>query len=94
MKTGPARSLKPAVVQKMALLCKRAYRALGLTGYARIDLSMTDDGRIFIVEANPNSELARYEEFAEAADHKGLTYNRLIAKILSLGISYGQRWNR
>src|SRR5207244_2877752 len=39
------------------------------------------------IEANPNAEIARNEEFASAAKHDGLEYPELIQRILALGIS-------
>ncbi|HSC27278.1 MAG TPA: ATP-grasp domain-containing protein, partial [Vicinamibacterales bacterium] len=47
-------------------LCKRVYRTLELSGYARIDLRMDDSGRPYVIEANPNPQLAYGEDFAES----------------------------
>ena len=43
--SGPATELTDAVGQQIQHVCKRAYRALELSGYARIDLRMDDDGQ-------------------------------------------------
>jgi D-alanine-D-alanine ligase len=69
-------------------LCKKAYRALGLNGYARIDLRYTQDKKIYIIEANPNPGVAYGEEFPESAEAENLTYEDAISKIISLGISW------
>ena len=55
----------------MQHLAKRAYRALDLTGYARIDLRMRDDGKLYVIEANPNPQLAQDEDFAEIGAARG-----------------------
>jgi len=34
------------------------FRYLRLSGYARIDLRMTEDGKLYVLEANPNPQLA------------------------------------
>ena len=57
-------------------LAKRVYRALDLTGYARIDLRMDADGRIYVIEANPNPQLAHGEDFAESAKRAKVPYGR------------------
>jgi D-alanine-D-alanine ligase len=69
--------------------CKRTYRALGLSGYARIDLRMKESGEVFVIEANPNPEIAYMEDFADSAKAYGLSYEDLIQRILSLGLTRG-----
>ncbi|MDP3690806.1 MAG: D-alanine--D-alanine ligase, partial [Bradyrhizobium sp.] len=66
---------------------KRIYRTLGLDGYARIDFRLTADGTPYFIEANPNPEIAKSQEFATAALHDGLDYPALLHRILALGIS-------
>ena len=51
--TRRRRSCRPKSRLQVQHLAKRAYRALDLTGYARIDLRMRDDGKLFVIEANP-----------------------------------------
>ncbi|MFN2416726.1 MAG: D-alanine--D-alanine ligase [Pyrinomonadaceae bacterium] len=69
-------------------LSKRIYRILGLSGYARIDYRVTADGRFYLLEANPNPQIARGEDFADSAAHAGVSYERLLHKIVTLGMSY------
>src|SRR5690606_24781634 len=52
--SAPARDLPPALVAQLERLSRRMYRALGLTGYARIDFRMTADGSLYALEANAN----------------------------------------
>ena len=73
---------------RLQRLSKRIYRILGLSGYARLDYRVTSDGRMFLLEANPNPQIARGEDFADSAAHCGVTYERLLQKIVSLGLSY------
>jgi len=40
------------------------------------------------LEANPNSQIARDEDFADSAKHSGLDYESLLQKIITLGLSY------
>jgi D-alanine-D-alanine ligase len=69
-------------------LAKRVYRALDLNGYARIDLRLGGDGRPFVLEANPNPNLAYGEDFAESAEKAGVTYERLLERIIALGLQW------
>jgi D-alanine-D-alanine ligase len=60
---------------------------LRIRGYGRIDLRITPDGDIVILEANPNPNLDRDDEFAQSALKAGLTYNRMIQRILKLALT-------
>jgi D-alanine-D-alanine ligase len=85
--TSAAR-LDAAVVDRIQRIAKRTYRALDLSGYARIDLRLDEQGRVYVLEANPNPNLAYGEDFAESAEVHGITYERLLERIMTLGI----RW--
>ena len=61
---------------------------MSLSGYARLDYRMTNDGEFYLLEANPNPQIALGEDFADSAKHCGLCYGKLLQKILTLGLSY------
>ena len=84
---GPARNLAPELRARIQRMAKRIYRTLGLDGYARIDFRLAADGTPYFIEANPNPEIAKSQEFAIAAKHDGLDYPALLNRILTLGIS-------
>ena len=83
---GPADDLAPEITARIQRTAKRIYRALGLDGYARIDFRLASDGTPYFIEANPNPEIAKSQEFATAARHDGLEYPDLLHRILALGI--------
>ena len=74
--------------QRIQHLCRRVYRALELSGYARIDLRMDKNGKAYVLEANPNPQIARGEDFAESAKRAGLTYEALLQQIVMLGLQW------
>ncbi|QQR79560.1 MAG: hypothetical protein IPJ69_09375 [Deltaproteobacteria bacterium] len=78
--------LSPRLQEKIQDESLRAYRALSLEGYARLDLRLTPDEKIFFLEANPNPHLARDEDFALSAKKFGISYEDLIQKIIELGL--------
>jgi D-alanine-D-alanine ligase len=84
---GPAEDLAPELHSLIRRLAKRVYRVLELDGYARIDFRLSSDGVPYFLEANPNPEIAKSEEFATAARHDGLAYPDLLHRILALGMS-------
>jgi D-alanine-D-alanine ligase len=81
-----AEGLAPALVAQIELTCKRIYRLLTIDGYARIDLRLTADNKVYFIEANPNPILAEDEDFAIAAGKAGLPYPQLIDRIIRLGM--------
>jgi D-alanine-D-alanine ligase len=92
--TRAATELDAAVTQELARQSKRIYKALHLTGYARMDFRVRPDGRIYVLEANANPNLAAEEDFAESALSAGLRYDDLLQRILSLGLSYRAAWRQ
>jgi D-alanine-D-alanine ligase len=83
-----AASLEPDRAAAIQRIARRAYRALDLNGYARVDVRLDESGRPFVLEANPNPNLAFGEDFAESAEVHGISYERLLDRILALGL----RW--
>ena len=81
-----AAKLPDDVATRIQYLCKRVYRSLSLSGYARIDLRMDDSGRPYVIEANPNPILADDEDFALAAGKAGLSYPQLGDRIARQGM--------
>ncbi|MEM8737740.1 MAG: D-alanine--D-alanine ligase [Planctomycetota bacterium] len=86
--TGPAAALPDSLATDLPRLAKRVYRALQLSGYARLDFRLDPRGRAYLLEANPNPQLMYGEDFAESAEHGGIDYAPLLQKILNLGLRY------
>jgi D-alanine-D-alanine ligase len=83
-----AADLSPEMTKRIERLSKRIYNLLFLSGYARLDYRLTEEGDLYFLEANPNRNLAYGDDFAESADHCGIPYDTLLQKIISLGLSY------
>ena len=81
-----AEDLEPALVAHIQETCKHIYRLLTIDGYARIDLRLTPDNKVYFIEANPNPILAQDEDFAISAEKAGLPYPQLIDRIIRLGM--------
>ena len=90
--TRAAEDLPPAVLATLDKLSRRIYRALGLSGYARMDFRVRPDGQVYVLEANANPNLEAAEDFAESARAAGVGYDELLEKIMGLGASYRAEW--
>lgn len=82
IRTGPA-EIPPDLAKKVTQVAKKTYRALDLNGYARIDLRVTTDERIYVLEANPNPDISKSDEFAQSAKKAKISYQNLLKKIIS-----------
>ena len=82
-----AENLDPALVKEIEQTCKEIYRLLTIDGYARIDLRLSPENKIYFIEANPNPHLAADEDFAQSALRAGINYPQLIQAIIRLGMN-------
>ena len=81
-----AKNLPEGKAEEIQHLAKRVYRALGLSGYARIDMRMDAEGALYVLEANPNPQIARDEDFAVSAEKANYHYKELLQELLSIGL--------
>lgn len=88
----PASGLPDELNARLPKLAKKIFRILKLSGYARIDVRMTAEGKFYVLEANPNPQLAYGEDLAESAEANGLDYPSLLNRILSLGLRAHKSW--
>nr|PZN70024.1 MAG: D-alanine--D-alanine ligase [Pseudomonadota bacterium] len=92
IRTGPAKGLPDGAEARIMQLAKRVYRALHMSGYARMDMRMRPDGTVYVLEANANPNLTYGEDFAESGELAGFDYDRLLTRIVQLGLSYRPEW--
>lgn len=67
-----------------------AYQALELRDYGRVDMRLQPDGRVCVIEVNPNPWLSSRAELTMAARKSGRTYTQLVGEIVDLAMArYG-----
>jgi D-alanine-D-alanine ligase len=76
--------LPDEVLEAMRHAAVTAFQALGLRDYARVDFRLTRDGKVYLIEANPNPYLASGAEFIKGARASGRTYGQTILEIVEL----------
>jgi D-alanine-D-alanine ligase len=89
VQSGAAADLTESQRQTLHDAAKRVYRSLGLSGYARIDFRLDPAGQLYVLEANPNPQIAKAEDFSDSAAAAGFPYPALLQRILDLGL----RWH-
>ena len=88
IETNAATDLSEILSEQIQRVSKRVYRALEMSGYARMDFRLDAHGNFFVMEANANPQLAFGEDFAESAERAGISYEDLLQRILNFGL----RW--
>jgi D-alanine-D-alanine ligase len=79
---------KTRQIQELAL---RAFRALGLVVYARVDVLLSDSGDPFVLEANNIPGMTEASLLPEAAAAAGISYVDLCARIIALSRARTER---
>jgi D-alanine-D-alanine ligase len=88
-KSAIATDLSEEVVQTLQQTAVAAYQALELRDYGRVDMRLQADGRVHVIEVNPNPWLSSRAEFAMAARKSGRTYPQLVEEIIELATTRG-----
>jgi D-alanine-D-alanine ligase len=78
--------LETPLVKKIERICKKVYKVLHLRDYGRIDIRLTSDKKIYILEANSNPDLAYGEDVADSAEKYGISYENLIKRIVNIAL--------
>jgi D-alanine-D-alanine ligase len=86
-----ARPIAKAVRARIEETCRTAFRALWLRDYARLDLRLTPDGQVRVLEANANPFISYGHDMANAAAKAGMKYGDFIQRIVDAAIARYER---
>ncbi|MEL7628077.1 D-alanine--D-alanine ligase [Pectobacterium aroidearum] len=70
--------------QELAGLAMAAYRAVGCSGWGRVDFMLDSDGAFYLLEVNTSPGMTSHSLVPMAARQRGLTFSQLVVKILEL----------
>ena len=82
-----ARPLAKAVRDRIVETCRTAYRALWLRDYARLDIRLSDNGTVWVLEANANPFISYGHDMANAAAKAGMEYCDFIQRIVDAALA-------
>ena len=77
-----AKGLSEAVTARITEICTTAFHAIWLQDYGRIDLRLTHDDEVYVLEVNPNPFIAYEHEMANAAGKAGMSYDEFVQRIV------------
>ncbi len=78
--------LNRRVEKKVKAAVLDAYEITGCTDYARLDLRLTKDNKVYVLEVNPNPDLTESVSFMESAEHFGLSFGETLSKIVEFAL--------
>ncbi len=76
--------LSPDLEAEMRRIALAAWRLVGGQGYGRVDMRIDAEGRPWILEVNPNPDIAADAGLARMAKVAGISYPRLIRTVCQL----------
>lgn len=84
----------PQTIEKKAKeIAFKAFKVMGCRDYARVDMRLAKDNKLYILEVNPNPDITDGAGFMRSAEHGGMTYSQLLKRIVkyALGRSINQK---
>jgi D-alanine-D-alanine ligase len=75
--------------EKLHDLSLRAYRLLGIRDYGRVDFRVTRTGKPYILEANPNPDLAPAAGLVLAMEYDGTPFAQLVPQLVEQALARG-----
>lgn len=69
---------------QMGILVRKAWEALGCSGWGRIDVMQDGDGQLYLLEANTSPGMTSHSLVPMAARQAGMTFSQLVVRILDL----------
>ncbi len=79
-----ARPIAQVAAEQIDTLCHLAYRALWLRDYARLDVRLTSDNQVWVIEANANPFISFGHDMANAAEKTGMDYYAFIERLVTI----------
>ena len=65
-------------------LAVKAFKTMVCRDYARIDMRLTAEGKLYVLEVNPNPDLTEGAGFMRSAEAAGYSYTDTLIKIIKL----------
>jgi D-alanine-D-alanine ligase len=74
----------PELAASLISLARQVWQVFGLSGYARIDLRVAEDGTVYVIDVNANPGLGPDAGFVAAALEQGLSFQALVAELVEI----------
>jgi D-alanine-D-alanine ligase len=78
--------LAPAVSERASALALEVFELLGCAGFARVDLMLSEDDELYVLEANSIPGMTETSLLPQAADAAGIAFEELVQLILDAAV--------
>jgi len=73
----------PKNIEKRAKeLAFRSFKVMGCRDYARVDMRLSKDNKLYVLEVNPNPDITDGAGFMRSVQHSGITYAQALKRIV------------
>jgi D-alanine-D-alanine ligase len=77
----------PNTIEKRAKeLAFKAFKVMGCRDYARVDMRLSKDNKLYVLEVNPNPDITEGAGFMRSAQHAGMTYAQALKRIVNYAL--------
>ena len=81
--------LEPVLEMELRQLAERAFRAVGASGWGRVDMMLDGDGHPYLLEVNTVPGMTSHSLVPMAARAEGIDFDELVWRILSASMEIG-----
>lgn len=67
----------------------KAFKVMGCRGYARVDIRLAKNNKLYVLEVNPNPDLTEGAGFMRSAEYAGMSYGQALKRIVNYAVSRG-----
>jgi len=78
--------LSKKIEERAKKIAIKAFNVMGCRGYARVDMRLSKDKKLYVLEVNPNPDLTEGAGFMRSAEHAGMSYGQALKRIINYAI--------
>lgn len=80
----------PKNIEKRAKeIAFKAFKVMGCRDYARVDMRLAKNSKLYVLEVNPNPDITEGAGFMRSAEHAGMTYAQALKRIVKYALGRG-----
>jgi len=64
----------------------KAFKVMGCRDYARVDIRLAKDDKLYVLEVNPNPDITEGAGFMRSAEYSGMTYAQALKRIVKYAL--------
>lgn len=83
--------LPKRIESKAKEIALKAFQVMGARDYARVDIRLSKDNQLYVLEVNPNPDLTEDAGFMRSAKAAGYSYVRALSRIIMFAYRRGKR---